>query len=48
MNSTPARQAPGIDVGERQHAFELFARGMLVFAAHILGILAILGLIFLR
>ena len=48
MNSTPARPALGIDIEERRHAFEWFAKGMVIFAAHVLVILGILGLIFLR
>jgi len=48
MNSTPARPALGIDIEERRRAFEWFAKGMLLFGAHVLVILGILGLIFLR
>jgi hypothetical protein len=45
MDSTPSPLR--IDIEERRHSFEWFAMGMLLFAAHILVILGILGLVFL-
>jgi hypothetical protein len=46
MDSASAPRLRRVDVNERRHTFELFARGMLLFAAHVLVILAILGLVF--
>ena len=48
MDSTPSPRTLSIDIEERRHSFEWFAKGMLLFAAHILVILGILGLVFLR
>jgi hypothetical protein len=46
MDSIAAPTLRDVDLNERRHTFELFAKGMLLFAAHVLVILAILGLIF--
>ena len=41
-----AEAPPRVDLDERRQTFTWFAKGMLIFAAHVLVILAILGLIF--
>jgi hypothetical protein len=43
----PSVEAPPIvDLDERRQTFTWFAKAMLLFAAHVLVILAILGLVF--
>lgn len=41
-----AQETPQPDLRERERIFEIFAKGMAVFTAHILAILVILDLVF--
>jgi hypothetical protein len=42
-----AQELPQPDLNEHAHTFDVFAKGTLVFAAHILVILALLAWVFL-